>query len=52
MFSSFGTDFATRSASAYVSPMARPVSRIAAFAPSVPKVMIWATRSSPYLSVT
>ena len=32
--------------------MARPTSRMAAFAPSVPKVMICATRSSPYLRVT
>ena len=32
--------------------MVRPTSRIAALAPRVPKVMIWATRSSPYFCVT
>ena len=41
MFSGkFGTSFAIRSTSPYGMPRTRPTSRIAAFAPSVPNVMM------------
>ena len=43
-----GTSRATRSTSGSGMSRARPMSRMAARAPSVPKVMIWATRSWPY----
>ena len=43
---------ATRSTSAYDMSIARPTSRTTAFAFIVPKVMICATFSRPYLRVT
>ena len=53
MFSGkFGTSLAIRSTSVYGMLSTRPTSRIAAFAPIVPKVMMWATRSRPYFSAT
>ena len=47
-----GMSRATLSVSAYRIPSARPTSRTAALAASVPKVTIWATWSAPYLRVT
>ena len=48
----FGTAFAMRSTSPYEWPSTRPTSRIAARASIVPKVMICATWSWPYLRPT
>ena len=45
-----GRILATRSTSESGMSLTRPTSRMAALAPSVPKVMIWATWSRPYLS--
>ena len=47
-----GTIFARRSTSAYGISIARPTSLMAAFAAIVPKVIICATLSRPYFSVT
>ena len=52
MPSSSGTSLAMRSVSAKLMPSARPTSRMAALAFMVPKVVIWATRSTPYFSAT
>ncbi|MND04991.1 hypothetical protein D3C83_255340 [compost metagenome] len=52
MSSWFGTSFATRSASEIGISITRATSRMAALAFIVPKVMICATRSRPYFSVT
>ncbi len=49
---SSGTSLAMRSVSAKVMPRARPTSRTTAFAFIFPKVVIWATMSSPYFSPT
>ena len=48
----FGTALAIRSTSPYEWPSTRPTSRMAARASIVPKVMIWATWSWPYLRPT
>ena len=47
-----GMNFAMRSTVANGSPSTRPTSRVAAFAASLPKVMICATRSRPYFATT
>ena len=47
-----GTALAMRSTSPYECPSTRPTSRMAARASIVPKVMIWATWSWPYLRPT
>ncbi len=52
MSSAAGTALATLSASAYGISMTRATSRTTARAFMVPKVMIWATFSRPYLRVT
>ena len=52
MSSAGGISLATLSTSAYGMSSTRPTSRTTAFAFIVPKVMIWATFSRPYLRVT
>ena len=52
IFSCFGTSFEMRSTSAKLISSTRPTSLIAALAANVPNVMIWATCSRPYFSVT
>ena len=52
MFSSSGTMATIASTRGIGSPSARPTSRIAARAASVPNVPIWATFSAPYFSLT
>ena len=52
MSSAGGTAFATLSASAYGMSITRATSRTTARAFIVPNVMIWATFSRPYFSVT
>ena len=52
IFSSSGTIATTVSTRGMGMPSARPTSRMAARAASVPKVPIWATFSLPYFSLT
>ena len=52
ILSSSGMSLAMRSVSPKVMPRARPTSRTTALAFMVPNVVIWATASSPYRSVT
>ena len=52
MSSAGGISLATLSTSANGMSSTRPTSRTTAFAFIVPKVMIWATFSRPYLRVT
>ena len=52
ILSSGGTSLAILSTSASGMPSTRPTSRMTPLACSVPKVMIWATRSSPYFCRT